>query len=71
MCMCIFGRYLVHMFEALMDRLFTNNNNNNNNNNYYYYYYYYYYYHHHHHHHHRYLLYAGYSHLYSWGKPCL
>ena len=35
--------------------------------NYYYYYYYYYYYHHHHH---RYLLYAGYLHLYSRDKPC-
>ena len=31
----------------------------------YYYYYYYYYYYHHHHHHPRYLLYAGYLHLYS------
>jgi len=30
-------------------------------------YYYYYYYHHYHH---RYLLYAGYLHLYSWDKPC-
>jgi len=37
---------------------------------YYYYYYYYYYYHHHHHHQPRYLLYAGYLHLYSWDKPC-
>ena len=31
----------------------------------YYYYYYYHHHHHHHHHHHRYLLYAGYLHLYS------
>jgi hypothetical protein len=67
---CYLTVYLRHVESVYLCEFFLESYNSKNNiyfvvKYYYYYYYYYYHYHHHNHHHHRYLLYAGYLHLYS------